>query len=53
MIEGGEDGDKFYYRNIRRFDRYDLYRTYSLDRMIHGIKKITYDFSKFDIKKIN
>ena len=50
VIEGGEDGDKTYYRHLKRFDRYDLYRTYSLDRMT-GIKKITYDFSKFDIQK--
>ena len=50
VFEGGEDGDKTYYRHLKRFDRYDLYRTYSLDRMT-GIKKITYDFSKFDIQK--
>ena len=50
VIEGGEDGDKTYYRHLKRFDRYDLYRTYSLDKMT-GIKKITYDFSKFDIQK--
>ena len=49
-IEGGEDGDKFYYRNIRRFDRYDLYRTYKLDALA-GVKLITYDFSKFDMRK--
>tara|TARA_R100001015_G_scaffold5156_1_gene1877 strand:- start:32 stop:802 length:771 start_codon:yes stop_codon:yes gene_type:complete len=49
-VEGGEDGDKFYYRNIRRFDRYDLYRTYKLDAL-SGIKLITYDFSKFDMRK--
>ena len=49
-VEGGEDGDKFYYRNIRRFDRYDLYRTYKLDAL-SGVKLITYDFSKFDIRK--
>ena len=50
VIEGGEDGDKTYYRHLKRFDRYDLYRTYSLDKMT-GIKKVTYDFSKFDIQK--
>lgn len=50
VFEGGEDGDKTYYRHLKRFDRYDLYRTYSLDKMT-GIKKITYDFSKFDIQK--
>ena len=50
VIEGGEDGDKTYYRHLKRFDRYDLYRTYRLDRMT-GIKKIKYDFSKFDIQK--
>ena len=50
VIEGGEDGDKTYYRHLKRFDRYDLYRTYSLDKMT-GIKKITYDFSKFDIQR--
>ena len=49
-VEGGEDGDKFYYRNIRRFDRYDLYRTYKLDAL-SGVKLITYDFSKFDMRK--
>jgi hypothetical protein len=49
-VEGGEDGDKFYYRNIRRFDRYDLYRTYKLDALA-GVKLITYDFSKFDMRK--
>jgi hypothetical protein len=49
-VEGGEDGDKFYYRNIRRFDRYDLYRTYKLDSLA-GVKLITYDFSKFDMRK--
>ena len=49
-IEGGEDGDKFYYRNIRRFDRYDLYRTYKLDALA-GVKLITYDFSKFDMRR--
>ena len=49
-IEGGEDGDKFYYRNIRRFDRYDLYRTYKLDALA-GVKLITYDFSGFDMRK--
>ena len=50
VFEGGEDGDKTYYRHLKRFDRYDLYRTYSLDKMT-GIKKITYDFSKFDIQR--
>jgi hypothetical protein len=50
VFEGGEDGDKTYYRHLKRFDRYDLYRTYRLDKMT-GIKKITYDFSKFDIQK--
>ena len=50
VIEGGEDGDKTYYRHLKRFDRYDLYRTYSLDKMT-GIKKVTYDFSKFDIQR--
>ena len=50
VFEGGEDGDKTYYRHLKRFDRYDLYRTYSLDKMT-GIKKVTYDFSKFDIQK--
>ena len=50
VFEGGEDGDKTYYRHLKRFDRYDLYRTYSLDKMT-GIKKITYDFSNFDIQK--
>jgi len=50
VIEGGEDGDKTYYRHLKRFDRYNLYRTYSLDKMT-GIKKITYDFSNFDIQK--
>ena len=50
VIEGGEDGDKTYYRHLKRFDRYNLYRTYSLDKMT-GIKKITYDFSVFDIQK--
>jgi len=49
-VEGGEDGDKFYYRNIKRFDRYDLYRTYKLDALA-GVKLITYDFSKFDMRK--
>ena len=49
-VEGGEDGDKFYYRNIKRFDRYDLYRTYKLDELA-GVKLITYDFSKFDMRK--
>ena len=49
-VEGGEDGDKFYYRNIRRFDRYDLYRTYKLDALA-GVKLITYDFSGFDMRK--
>jgi len=49
-VEGGEDGDKFYYRNIKRFDRYDLYRTYKLDAL-SGVKLITYDFSKFDMRK--
>ena len=49
-VEGGEDGDKFYYRNIRRFDRYDLYRTYKLDAL-SGVKLIAYDFSKFDMRK--
>ena len=50
VFEGGEDEDKTYYRHLKRFDRYDLYRTYSLDKMT-GIKKITYDFSKFDIQR--
>ena len=50
VIEGGEDGDKTYYRHLKRFDRYDLYRTYRLDKMT-GIKKVTYDFSKFDIQR--
>jgi hypothetical protein len=50
VFEGGEDGDKTYYRHLKRFDRYDLYRTYSLDKMT-GIKKVTYDFSKFDIQR--
>ena len=50
VFEGGEDGDKTYYRHLKRFDRYDLYRTYRLDKMT-GIKKITYDFSKFDIQR--
>ena len=50
VFEGGEDGDKTYYRHLKRFDRYDLYRTYRLDKMT-GIKKVTYDFSKFDIQK--
>ena len=43
VFEGGEDGDKTYYRHLKRFDRYDLYRTYRLDKMT-GIKKITYEF---------
>ena len=50
VFEGGEDGDKTYYRHLKRFDRYDLYRTYRLDKMT-GIKKVTYDFSKFDIQR--
>ena len=50
VFEGGEDGDKTYYRHLKRFDRYDLYRTYSLDKMT-GIKKVIYNFSKFDIQK--
>ena len=50
VFEGGEDGDKTYYRHLKRFDIYDLYRTYSLDKMT-GIKKVTYDFSKFDIQR--
>ena len=52
VIEGGEDGDKTYYRHLKRFDRYDLYRTYRLDKMT-GIKKITYDFQNLTFKKIN
>ena len=53
VFEGGEDGDKTYYRHLKRFDRYDLYRTYSLDKMT-GIKKNNiWLFKIWHSKKIN